>query len=190
MNLYEEKEAIRVKARDDRICLDNRHYLSGRVQRSVLKLPEYGKAGTVMLYVAFGSEVETAPLIEHSLERKKRVLLPLVIDEHMMNAVEVGDFKDLVPGKLMGIPEPGKGEPYGGKIDLILVPGVAFDEAGNRVGQGKAYYDVFLRKHVNDMKIGLAFECQIFPRIPTHEWDVPVDKIVTDERVIDCVARR
>jgi 5-formyltetrahydrofolate cyclo-ligase len=190
MDLYEEKEAIRVKARDDRICLDNRHYLSERIQKSVLKLPEYEKAKTVMLYVGFGSEVETRPLIEDSLKTKKKVLLPLVIDEYVMNAVEMKGFKDLVPGKLMGIPEPKGGKPYEGKIDVILVPGVAFDEAGNRLGQGKAYYDVFLRKRLNDTKIGLAFECQMFPFIPTHEWDVPMDKIVTDERVIDCVTQR
>ena len=70
------------------------------------------------------------------------------------------------------------------KIDLIIVPGIGFDKRGNRLGHGKGYYDKLLRK-LKTIKIGLAFELQIVDQIPTDENDVPVDLIITEERIIN-----
>ena len=72
------------------------------------------------------------------------------------------------------------------EIDFIIVPGVGFDEKGRRIGHGKGVYDNLLKNSNNALHVGLAFEFQIVEKIPTNKWDFPVDKIITEDRVIDC----
>ena len=69
---------------------------------------------------------------------------------------------------------------------FIVVPGVGFDEKGRRIGHGKGVYDNLLKNSNNALHVGLAFEFQIVEKIPTNKWDFPVDKIITEDRVIDC----
>ena len=69
---------------------------------------------------------------------------------------------------------------------MILVPGIGFDKKGSRIGHGKGYYDNLLKNSNRAVHIGLAFECQIVKCIPTQNHDIPVDKIVTEKRIIDC----
>ena len=160
---------------------------SGAACARVLDLPEWKRAKTVMLYAATRSEVQTKELIARALAEGKRVCLPVRSEEQSeMMAFFIGSPEELVLGDL-GYLEPSKmslkAEPH--EIELAIVPGIAFDEKGNRLGRGMHYYDGFLRR-LRARKVALAFEMQIVPEVPTEDHDVPVDKIVTEKRVINC----
>ncbi len=136
-----------------------------------------------MFFAAFRSEVETGPMIRHALASGKRVILPKVKGKEL-GLFEVKNFdRDVSPGA-WGIPEPRESSPARlDKIDLIIVPGAAFDEQGNRLGYGAGYYDKLLPSF-KGTTVALAFEEQIVSKVPADPHDVPVRKIVTEKRVI------
>jgi 5-formyltetrahydrofolate cyclo-ligase len=138
----------------------------------------------IMFFASFRSEVETGHMIRHALQSGKRVILPKVAGKELA-LYEIGDFdKDVLPGA-WGIPEPR--EVMSAEledIDLIIVPGAAFDEQGNRLGYGAGFYDKLL-PGFRKSTVALAFELQIVPRVPADSHDVPVKKIVTEKRVIE-----
>ena len=107
------------------------------------------------------------------------ILFPRVIDEHNMEAAVIHDPEwDFVKGAF-GIPEP-KTEVFEGDIDLILVPGVVFDEQGHRIGYGKGYYDRFLQDR-QTLSIGVSFRFQVIPRLPFTGHDVRLKGLVTQD---------
>ncbi len=136
-----------------------------------------------MFFASFRSEVETGPMIRHALASGKRVILPKVSGKELA-LFEIRDLdKDVAPGA-WDIPEPVTSHPAElAEIDLIITPGAAFDERGNRLGYGAGFYDRILSAFTGTT-IALAFEAQIVPEVPTDEHDIPVKKIVTEKRVI------
>ncbi len=155
---------------------------------------EYKKAGTVMFYASKEREVDTLPAIKRALE-EKIVVVPFVSGDAII-PVRIRSLKELAPGSF-GVPEPARevvGEKKNrispGRIDLVIVPGAAFDEEGNRVGYGKGYYDKFLKKTRKAATIALAYEFQMVPGIPASGHDVTVQKIITEKRIIDCAKNR
>ncbi|MFH1038733.1 MAG: 5-formyltetrahydrofolate cyclo-ligase [PVC group bacterium] len=161
------------------------------IAESLRGRPDYRDAGTVMFYVSRGSEVHTGRMISRALREGRRIAVPLTrVAERNLRAMLIRDPEgDLAPG-FRGIPEPVPGraeEVAPAELDLVIVPGIAFDPAGNRLGMGEAYYDAFLKKiRPGASKIALAFECQVVNRIPAAHHDVAVDAVITEERVIDC----
>ncbi len=161
---------------------------SKAVEERVVALPEWQRATTVMLYAATRTEVQTRKLIERALAEGKHVCLPVRSEEdNEMKSYYIRSWDELVLGDL-GYLEPSKqngwlAEPH--EINLVIAPGIAFDENGNRLGRGRHYYDGFLKK-VRCKKIALAFEMQIVPEVPVESHDVRVDKIVTEKRVVNC----
>ncbi len=161
------------------------------IDESLRRCPDYRDAETVMFYVSRGSEVHTGRMISRALREGHRVVVPLTrVEEKNLRAMLIQDpEEDLAPG-FRGIPEPIPGrrqEVAPEELDLIVVPGVAFDPAGNRLGMGQAYYDAFLKKVRSDAaKIALAFECQVIDNIPTAHHDVAMDAVITEDRIIDC----
>ena len=156
---------------------------SAVIQESLFNLEEYKKAKTVMFYVSFDNEVFTHDMILNSLKRKYVVVPKLVQDGiepsliiDFDNMISVGKFGILEPIELLKVPY--------SRIDLVLVPGIAFDKNGHRVGYGLGHYDKFLKKVPKAAKIGLCFEFQIIDSIPSKEHDVPLDTIVTEQRVM------
>jgi 5-formyltetrahydrofolate cyclo-ligase len=149
------------------------------------------KSSTIMCYMDFNNEVMTKYLISHCFENGKRVILPLVDTvngEKKIIPYEIIDLeKDVSPG-VFGILEPKKDtaktiNPE--EIDLVVVPGVAFDISKNRLGYGAGFYDRFLKLVKPDCpKVGIAFEFQIFEAIPTEEHDIPLDFVITEDRII------
>jgi len=137
-----------------------------------------------MFYASFQSEVETHLMIRRALSEGKRVVLPRVKGKEL-ELIEIGNFdQDVSPGA-WGIPEPDRGQSVAVKdIGLIIVPGAAFDERGNRLGYGAGFYDKLLPSF-HKTTVALAFEVQILPEVPTDQHDVPVKKIVTEKRVIE-----
>jgi 5-formyltetrahydrofolate cyclo-ligase len=158
------------------------------VRELVLSIPEFISAKTIIFYAAFRSEVGTRSLMEESLMRGKRVVLPKVnAAMHTLMLYGVKHMDELTPG-YMGIPEPPQiDERLVGidDADLVVVPGAGFDFAGNRLGYGAGYYDSLLSQRKKKSPIiALAYEEQIVDSISAETHDVKVDIIVTDKRVI------
>jgi 5-formyltetrahydrofolate cyclo-ligase len=155
-------------------------------------LPVFRGAQLPLVYIAMPSEVQTLGLVEDRLARGASVAVPRVVGER----IEVRELKSvdhLAPGE-WGILEPDASVSSLARldrIDVVLVPGVAFDPAGHRLGFGKAYYDRLLASLVPKAKlIALAFEVQLTPEVPTEPHDVAMDLIVTERRIIDCAEQR
>lgn len=145
-------------------------------------------APCVALYAAIGSEVDLAEL-HHALIKKQNVTVvyPRVEQRHLA-FVQVRDMGELEPGTF-GIPVP-KGERTDlGKQAVVLVPGLAFDQRGYRLGYGGGYYDRFLERF-EGRRIGVAFDVQIADELPRADYDQPVDLVVTGTQVIDAHTTR
>lgn len=164
-----------------------RERLARAVCARALELPELAAAGTVMLFASFRTELDTTPIARWVVERGKRLCFPRVIKPRLMLTYQVTDLAaDLVPGK-WGIPEPREGLPEvpPGEMDLVFVPGSAFDEDGRRCGYGGGFYDKYLpRTRPGTPWYALAFEAQLLPKIDCEAHDLPVTAIVTERRVV------
>lgn len=186
------KTEIRRKALRDRKRLSRREVeeKSRRIGRELFSLPEFKRARTAMFYVSLPEEVRTREMIRDALRDGKRVAVPFTggKEARMVPVLLEDPDRGLAPGR-WGVLEPASGEktvPLE-DIDIIVLPGVAFDSRGNRLGRGRAFYDWFLKKaHPRTVRVGLAFEEQIYLTIPACEHDVPVDVIITEDRVISC----
>lgn len=160
------------------------------IQKRLFNLPEFKKAKTILFYVSTRNEVKTERMIKSALKQGKRVVIPLSdMKERKLILSELKDFDNELEGGTFNILEPKKEffrlvSPE--EIDFIIVPGIAFDKDGDRIGYGMGFYDKFLsslKKHVHT--VGLAYEFQIVNDIPIHDKDVTVDKVVTEKRIIE-----
>ncbi|MDW7738669.1 MAG: 5-formyltetrahydrofolate cyclo-ligase [Bacillota bacterium] len=163
---------------------------SHRIAEKLYSLPIYRNAPIVMFFLTFGSEVNTQEMVEETIRREKVALAPKAIPaEKDMIPLRINDWdRDLKIGAY-NIPEP-KFNNYRivvpEAITLLIVPGVAFDLKGNRLGYGGGYYDRFFYKLDSHVPlVALAFELQIVPEVPVDEWDRPVDTIITEDRIIE-----
>ena len=158
---------------------------SRKIENSLFKLNEFKKSKTIMFFVSFNSEVNTHEMIKKTFGSKT-----VVVPKIAQNAIEpslIIDFDSLIQSGKFGILEPIDIMKIAYKnIDLVLVPGIAFDSEGHRLGYGFGYYDKFLRKVPKAAKIGLCFDFQVVDKVPKEEHDVPVDFIVTEKRVLEC----
>ncbi len=145
--------------------------------------PEYRQAKTVMLYLAMADEPQTAALVEDAWKSGKQVAVPLMGAAYgIMEAAALDGWDELVAGRLgLKMPDPAKCrliEPSA--LDLIVVPGVAFDAAGGRLGMGAGYYDRFLPKAGQACRLGLAWSLQVVTAVPVDEYDVRMDYLLTE----------
>ena len=153
--------------------------LSTRIVNKVLELDIYKEAKVIALYKSMKDEVDTNSLINESL-KEKVVLLPRTINNEMYFVIINQDT--LYEKSNIGVLEP-IGKRYNDKIDLIIVPGIAFDNDLNRIGFGKGYYDKYL-SHQDIYKIGICFDEQIVDYIPTLDHDIKMDMIITEKKLI------
>ncbi len=138
------------------------------------------KAETIFIFTSFGSEVDTHRIIEKLLSTGRSVCIPKIMRKHLMAAVRIGSLEELRPNKF-GILEPVEGEKVDPQeIDLIVVPGVAFDRRGYRIGYGGGFYDAFMSKIPGVDKIALAYDLQLIDRIDNEGWDIRVDTLITE----------
>jgi 5-formyltetrahydrofolate cyclo-ligase len=183
----EQKNAIREQAHAARNALADKDGLSRLICDRLVSLPEYQSARTVMYYVDVRSEVRTRHYLRTALGHGKRIVVPYCVDDELatflltdMDQLAVGMYKILEPRSelrtLSELKVPVE------ELDLIVVPGVAFDRAGGRLGHGKGYYDKLLEHaRLETPLVALAFECQLFPHIPMQAHDVYMDKVVTEK---------
>lgn len=162
---------------------------SNKIKNRLFELDEFKQSSVVLFYVSYGNEVYTHDVIKECLKNKKNIIVPISnIEKRSLILSELRNWNDLEPGSY-GILEPKKDkikETPIESIDIIIVPGVGFDELGCRIGHGLGYYDNLLRKSINATHIGLAFDFQIVEKVPIESHDVPVDIILTEKRRIDC----
>lgn len=192
----EEKKALRkdVLSRRDQLSWEEVEMFSERIADRLFSLPEYRAARTIMYFLNFGKEVMTLKMVPQTLEHGKRVVTPKTVHkERRMILSEIYDVtEDLAPG-LWDIPEPkpDKLRPLdAGEIDFVVVPGVAFDESGNRLGYGGGYYDRFFTELRTGVPlVAVTFEVQLLQTVPVAPWDRQVDMVITEKRLIDCRQR-
>jgi 5-formyltetrahydrofolate cyclo-ligase len=173
-----------------------RENMTARAVERFLELPETRMARTVAGFVSTRSEIDTEPLLEQLRRRGVDVVLPRVstgLIPPRLRFHRANTRSDLVFG-IFGLLEPGTECPElaAQDIDVFMVPGLAFDKRGARIGYGGGYYDelaAYVHAHpdaTNARFIGYAFDFQLVEACPSGEWDVPLDTIVTDERVVRC----
>jgi 5-formyltetrahydrofolate cyclo-ligase len=173
----------------DRLSPREKTTKSREIEERLFSLPEFLSAQVVMFFASFRSEVETGPMIQRALHLGKRVVLPKVQGKEL-GLYEIHDFgSDVEPGA-WGIPEPKAIIPAAlADIDLMIIPGAAFDKQGNRLGYGAGFYDKLLPAF-GKATVALAFEAQIVTEVPTEKHDVPVRKIITEKQVINTAESR
>ncbi len=169
-----EKAALRTRMRMVRDMVDDHLIRSVQLWANVAELREYGRASTVMAFVGFSGEPDTDPLIARLAVDGKRLLLPRVEPTGIVPAE--GDWP-LVPSKF-GVQEPTGRAVEVGEIDLVIVPGLAFTVAGDRLGYGQGYYDRFLPT-VSAPSVGVCFTDQLVDEMPLTEHDVRVDMVIS-----------
>jgi 5-formyltetrahydrofolate cyclo-ligase len=188
-DFLERKKQIREQAHAARNKQENKDELSRHICDTFMALPAYAAARTVMFYVDVRSEVRTRHSLPMALTHGKRIVVPYCVGKELelfvlenMDELSIGAFKILEPkvelrdlaGKRVQPPD----------LDLVMVPGVAFDRRGARMGHGFGFYDRLLEHARSDAPlVALAFECQLFPEVPTAAHDVFMDQIVTEKAV-------
>jgi 5-formyltetrahydrofolate cyclo-ligase len=191
--IHKKKKELRKKVQVLRDVLDpmQQRLLSDKIAANLWSIPEFDSAETILFFISFRSEVDTLSMISRALEEGRTVCIPCTDmgDKSMVASQIMNMDSDLKMGNY-NIPEPREEclRPVPPEqIDVILMPGVAFDPTGGRLGYGGGYYDRFLEKCSPGCKlIALAYELQIVEHVPCADHDHHIHKIVTEKRIIDC----
>ena len=180
------KQQIRDQAHTNRNAQENKDELSREIIARCMALPEYQRAQTVLFYLDVRSEVRTRNDLDKALASGKKIVVPYCVDGELelfhleqSDELSVGMYRILEPKPELRTVAAKKVDVS--EIDMIIVPGVAFDRRGGRTGHGKGYYDKMLEHARPDTPlIALAFECQLFDEIPMQDHDVFMDKVITE----------
>lgn len=182
------KQQIREQAHENRRAQENKDEISREIMARFMSLPEYEQARTVMFYIDVRAEVRTRNDLQKALESGKKIVVPYCVDGELelfhlenMDELETGMYKILEPRQDLRTVEAKRVDVE--QLDLIMVPGVAFDSVGGRTGHGKGYYDKLLEHaRLETPLVGVAFDCQIFPEIPMESHDIFMDRVVTQSQ--------
>ena len=167
---------------------------SREIEKNLSSFCVFNNAKVIVFYLALKDEVQTEYMIKKDLKEGKTILVPFInFRERKIFPSKLKDYdKELIQGR-WGILGPARDfyRPFPlNLIDVIIVPGVAFDKKGNRLGFGKGFYDKFLKKVSSQVTISLAFELQLVEAVPVQSHDIPVDYIITERRIINCLKER
>ncbi len=157
-----------------------------KIYKTLVNSSLYKKCDNIFTYISFGGEVDTKEIIEKAFLDGKNVYVPVTKADGFMKFVQIEDFSELEKTPF------GTLEPFDDNLKeeiprddyLFIVPGVAFDRNGNRVGYGKGYYDRYFYNHEVFNKIGLAYDFQIKEDVFAMDWDEKVDIIITETETI------
>jgi 5-formyltetrahydrofolate cyclo-ligase len=160
-----------------------------QIENRLFEFANFREANISLLYMPHDNEVDTKPIIQRCLDYNKLIVLPAFnIDNFTMTLLKVDNLGDDLKSGPRGILEPDpnhcKVVPIE-RIDIAILPGIALDEKGGRIGSGEGYYDRLVpRLPITTRKVALAYECQIVQQIPMESHDKHVDIIITEERII------
>ena len=179
--MLNDKTKLRKKIRELKRAVSAEEKLrrSEAVMRRVEALPECEKARVVLLYWSMADEVQTHAFVERWY-KEKTLLLPCVVGDDLVLRQYTGP-ECMTAGEQFGIGEP-TGEVWNDleAVELIVVPGVAFDGQRNRMGRGRGFYDRLLKSTPNAVKVGVAYDFQLLDSIPTEPHDVKMDRVITE----------
>lgn len=185
------KKSIRDQILDKRSNLGKKeHNLSSNsIIKKIYVSSFYKDSKVIMTFVSFGDEVNTHEFIKESLNNGKRITVPITFPKTKelkaseilnFNELEIGFYNILTPkSESIRFIDPEE-------IDLIIVPGLAFDRSGFRVGYGGGYYDRFLSKYPRAIKVAIGFDLQVINEVPKEHFDIAVDYIFTESQIITC----
>lgn len=162
------------------IPLDEKIIRSSEIWQMALEISYIKEAKAILLYWSMDDEIFTHSVVQ-KLAETKTVLLP-VVDGDDLRIKQFRGLDNMRAGEQFGIGEP-TGDDYTGDIDVIVVPGVAFDRQCNRMGRGRGFYDRLLKTR-DAIKIGVAFDFQLFDSVPTEPFDVKMDCVVSEKETI------
>lgn len=183
------KNELRKNIKDLRRNMPSEEVLikSKKASEFLIKSDIFKNSDCIMLYKALGNETDTETIIREAIAKGKKVALPVTdakngrITPFMADAdtsFEKGGFSVMEPQNTAVV--------QNGEIDVVVVPGIAFDLQGNRIGFGKGCYDMFLEK-CSAVKIGLCYDFQVVDEIPTEAFDIKMDYILTEKGLFRCV---
>jgi 5-formyltetrahydrofolate cyclo-ligase len=182
-----------IKNKRNNLTVSLRNEYSNKIHDRLCASDNFKECNLLFAYVSFGSEVNTLAIIDKAFQMNKNVYIPKVEDNDM-NFYEINSFEGLIRSKF-GILEPDseKHQKFVSSLSsnskkLMLLPGLAFDKSGNRIGYGAGYYDRYLGRHSNKewIKIALAYDFQIMKELTVDKYDIPADYIITPDMLINC----
>ena len=174
-----DKKSLRKKIREQKRAMtpEQIEQISEKLGELFRASEQYRNAKTIYGYLPYNQEVRTVPMLQRALDEGKKVAVPKVYGDEMrfiylndLNRVEKSDY---------GIPEPIEDGPVADdETALVLMPGLAFDKEGHRIGYGGGYYDKFLAAEPTHPTLALCYEFQMVEQLPTEEFDIPVDCVI------------
>lgn len=180
----------KIKLKREILDKDTKKIADEKIIKTLLESNIYKDSKVVFVYVNMDSEINTLEIIKELLVSDKIVAVPKVIPvtlkERQMKALKINSLLQLNESGAFGILEPSiECEDISQQVDLIIIPGLAFDLKGNRLGYGGGFYDRFLRKFPNSKRVALCYDFQIYDEIPHEFFDEKVDLIISEENVIN-----
>lgn len=174
-----DKQTLRRQIRQQKKAMTEEQIISASVRlgEKLAASELYRQAQTIYGYLPYNQEVRTVPMLQRALDEGKRVAVPKCYGEDM-RFIFLKDLSQVAPG-YCGIPEPIADEPVADDpTALVLMPGLAFTEKGERMGYGGGFYDKFLAAEPNHPTLALCYAFQMVEFIPTEEYDIPVDCVL------------
>ena len=174
-----DKKELRRQIRDQKraMTLEEIQSASQKLKELFLATEQYRGAKTIYGYLPYNQEVRTVPMLQQALADGKRVAVPKIYGDEM-RFIYLTDLAQVAKG-YAGIPEPVADDPVADDpTALVLMPGLAFDKEGHRIGYGGGYYDKFLAEEPAHPTVALCYDFQIVKELPTEEFDIPVDLVL------------
>ena len=169
------RQSIKQKKRE--MTAEQIESASARLGQMLSECDLYQQAETVYFYLPYNQEVRTVPMVQRAFEEGKRVAVPKIYGDEM-RFIYISDFTGIEKSSC-GIPEPVADGPVADDLTaLVLMPGLAFDKQGNRVGYGGGFYDKFLQAEPNHPTVALCYDFQLFDKLETDDYDIPVDLVL------------
>ena len=158
--------------------------LDEKIRNVFFETDEYQKAKIIFIYVSMNEEFDTIEIIKRILSAGKRVCVPKVLGRTKIEAIEIKSLDDLNECGSYGISEPSvDGTILSEEVDLSIVPGLAFDKDGKRLGYGGGYYDRFFEKYPNSFKISLCYAYQLVTDVYHMPYDISIDMIISEKEI-------
>lgn len=176
----------RLRAIRGQLPAEARAARSAAIVDRVLALPELRAARSIAAFVAMRSEADPAGIVAACRARGHRVALPRVHPEPDGLVLHAHAADDPLERSSFGVLEPSASAPRVDAVDVVIVPGLAFDPRGHRIGYGKGFYDRLLPTLPGAFRCAIAYDFQLVPEVPDRDGDVPVHAVVTDRRVLRC----
>ena len=200
------KRAIRARMKKERASLpmERRRAADKRILSSVTSHPLYGQAEEIYCYISFGEEVSTRELVEYSLKMGKKVAAPKILVDNFAPAGEampkdtplsmefyyISSLEELKEGYYGILEPPTGGDARSGQAQgrnvLVVMPGLAFDRQGGRIGYGMGFYDAYLMRRPSYRRMALAYDMQLLGHIPAETHDIRPEIIITEKEICIC----